>query len=285
MKAARQSALGGARGWPSDFSVRRQSESALRALLDEVDGARLGLIAVGLRHAHMDRKIRPFREADRVDERDVSGPVVFRQAVDAQPSTKTAAFGLNEVVPQRRELDLARNDIRFEAKRASGRVVEPEIDAGEVAGCHRAPGKGRAGLRLLHLALGIEEIHRGEGRTPWRPRFTNELDQRASRGSPCGAARQGPAQVLSLATAATYGKMLLITGSLCCLDHTTDPRGTKPSVVCYLANLVTRYLLAGVAFPSRRASATAGGCGLAAATGVTVQPGTDAGGWGRLPWL
>ena len=28
-------------------------------------------------------------------------------------------------------------------------------------------------------------------------------------------------------------KMLLITGSLCCLDDTTDPRGTKPSVVRY----------------------------------------------------
>ena len=141
-ESGRQSPLGEARGWPSDFSVRRQSESALRALLDEVDGARPGLIAVGLHHAHIDRKIRPFREADRVDERDVSGPVVFRQAVGAQPSTKIAAFGLNEVVPQRRELDLARHDIRFEAKRAAGRVVEPEIDAGEVAGCHRAPRRG-----------------------------------------------------------------------------------------------------------------------------------------------
>src|SRR5262249_39357824 len=37
--------------------------------------------------------------------------------------------------------------------------------------------------------------------------------------------------VLSLAITATYGKMLLITGSLCCVDDTTDPRGTKPSVV------------------------------------------------------
>src|SRR5262249_9188281 len=49
------------------------------------------------------REVRPSRKAYRVDERDVSGPVVLRQAVDAQPSTKTAAFELNEVVPQRRE--------------------------------------------------------------------------------------------------------------------------------------------------------------------------------------
>src|SRR5262245_10281487 len=113
----------------------------------------------------------------------------------AQPSTKTAAFGLNEVVPQRRELNLARHDIRFEAERAAGRVVESEIDAGEVAGCHRAPGEGRAGLRLMHLALGIEEIHRGEERTPWRPRITNELDRRASRGSATGPSQSATSQV------------------------------------------------------------------------------------------
>src|SRR5262249_3736616 len=29
--------------------------------------------------------------------------------------------------------------------------------------------------------------------------------------------------------------------ALCCLDDTTDPRGTKPSVVRYWANLVTGY--------------------------------------------
>ena len=62
-------------------------------------------------------------------------------------------------------------------------------------------------------------------------------------------------------------------GVLCCLDDTTDPRGTKPSVVRYWANLVAGY------------SATAGWCGLAAATRVTAQPGRDAGGWGWLPWL
>src|SRR5262249_12892836 len=100
----------------------RSVQSDLETLLDEVNGARQGLIAVRLRHAHIDRKVRPSRKAYRVDERDVSGPVVLRQAVDAQPSTKTAAFELNEVVPQRREFDLARHDIRFEAKRAAGRV-------------------------------------------------------------------------------------------------------------------------------------------------------------------
>ena len=47
-------------------------------------------------------------------------------------------------------------------------------------------------------------------------------------------------------------------GVLCCLDDTTDPRGTKPSVVRYWANLVTGY------------SATARWCGLAAATRVTA---------------
>ena len=71
-------------------------------------------------------------------------------------------------------------------------------------------------------------------------------------------------------------KMLLITGSLCCLDDTTDPRGTKPSVVRYARRQH---------FVPPSASATARWCGLAAARGVTAQPGTEAGGWGWLPWL
>src|SRR5262249_59278440 len=40
------------------------------------------------------------------------------------------------------------------------------------------------------------------------------------------AARPGAGLIAAIA--ATYGKMLVITGSLCCLDDTTDPRGTKP---------------------------------------------------------
>src|SRR5262249_11625792 len=110
--------------WKMKMSVRSPQRSmrpcdrsglTVETLLDEVNGAHPGLSAVRLRHAHIDRKVRPSRKAYRVDERDVSGPVVLRQAVDAQPSTKTAAFELNEVVPQRREFDLARHDIRFEA--------------------------------------------------------------------------------------------------------------------------------------------------------------------------
>ena len=121
------------------------------------------MIAGGLHHAHIDWKIRPFREADRVDERDVSGPVVFRQAVDAQPSTKTAAFGLNEVVPQRRELDLARHDIRFEAKRAAGRVVEPEIDAGELPVVTEPQARAVPGFVSCTLRSGLRKFTGAKG--------------------------------------------------------------------------------------------------------------------------
>src|SRR5262249_50944676 len=153
---------------PSDrwCSIARAATPSVRSdrrdLTRRGKWARPGLIAVGLRHAHIDRKIRPSREADRVSERDASGPFLFRQAVDAQPSTKTAAFECNDVIPQRRELDLARHDIRFEAKRAAGRVIEPEIDAREVAGRYRGPGERGARVGLVPLALGIEEIPRGE---------------------------------------------------------------------------------------------------------------------------
>ena len=89
--------------------------------------------------------------------------------------------------------------------------------------------------------------------------------------APCSASRRsiGAAPMTSAASRigaepgrmmSTYGKMLLITGLLCCLDDTTDPRGTKPSVVRYL---VTRFAHIGqissqgicsrAAFPSRPA--------------------------------
>jgi hypothetical protein len=56
----------------------------------------------------------------------------LRQAVDAQPAIETAAFEGNHVIRERCELDLARYDIRFEAKRAARRVLEPEIDAAKL---------------------------------------------------------------------------------------------------------------------------------------------------------
>src|SRR5262249_57616189 len=46
-------------------------------------------------------------------------------------------------------------------------------------------------------------------------------------------------------------------GILCCLENTTDPRGTKPSVVRCWANLVTGYLLAGSISVPPSTSATA----------------------------
>src|SRR5262245_43001959 len=52
------------------------------------------------------------------------------------------------------------------------------------------------------------------------------------------------------------GKMLVITGSLCCLDDTTDPRGTKPiSSPLNWANLVAGYL--GAVWPRRRGDGSA----------------------------
>src|SRR5262249_48342124 len=121
--------------WEMKMSIRSSPQRSMRpcdrsgltveTLLDEVNGARPGLIAVRLRHAHIDRKVRPSRKAYRVDERDVSGPVVLRQAVDAQPSTKTAAFELNEVVPQRREFDIARLTLPSYHKPATRPAIAP----------------------------------------------------------------------------------------------------------------------------------------------------------------
>src|SRR5262249_61412568 len=104
-----------------------RSSLTVETLLDEVNGARPGLIAVRLRHAHIDRKVRPSRKAYRVDERDVSGPVVLRQGGGGQPATKTAPFEMNEAFPQRPQVDLAPHDSRFGRERGPGGVTGPDV--------------------------------------------------------------------------------------------------------------------------------------------------------------
>src|ERR1043166_7156346 len=96
-------------------------------------------------------------------DRKMAIPVLLRQAVDAQLPAETATIVDDPLVGQRREIDPTGNDIGLDRERAPARLVEPQIDAGKVAGRDRSP-RQRAWCNLRHLALGVEEIHRRKAR-------------------------------------------------------------------------------------------------------------------------
>src|SRR5262249_16352131 len=54
-------------------------------------------------------------------------------------------------------IDLAGDDVGLELERAAPRVVEPDVDAGEIAGRHRSPSQRGAGRGLLHSPFQVEE--------------------------------------------------------------------------------------------------------------------------------
>src|SRR5262249_54203742 len=106
---------------------------------DEINRARPGLMAVALRHAHIDRKVGAAWERHAAIDGKAPAPVLLGQAIDADPPAEAAAVEDNRIVGPRREIDLAGDDVGLERERAAPRLVEPEIDAGEIAGRHRSP--------------------------------------------------------------------------------------------------------------------------------------------------
>ena len=97
-------------------------------------------------------------------ERNTPTPVRFRQAVYAQAPTKTAALESDGAVSERGEVHRARHDVGLDAERAAARLVEPQVDAGKVAGGHRTPGQRRTSCGLLNHSLWIEKVHRRKPR-------------------------------------------------------------------------------------------------------------------------
>ena len=117
-------------------------------------------MAVGLGHPQIDRQVGATGKRHGVIEGGARAPVRFGQAVDAQAPPKPAALEGDDIILLRREIDLARHNIRIDPQCAAPSGFEPQIDAGQIAGRHRAPGQRGAGVGLAQLALGIEEVHR-----------------------------------------------------------------------------------------------------------------------------
>src|SRR5215510_7011344 len=58
---------------------------------DEINRARPGLVAVALRHAHIDRKVSAARERHDVIDGEASAPVLLGQTIDADSPAEAAA--------------------------------------------------------------------------------------------------------------------------------------------------------------------------------------------------
>src|SRR5262249_59315746 len=112
---------------------------------DEINRTRPSLVAVALRHAHIDRKVGAARERHDVIDGEAPAPVLLGQTIDADPPPEAAAVEGDRIVGQRREIDLAGDDAGLELERAAPRRLQPKIDARQVARGHRSPSQRDAG--------------------------------------------------------------------------------------------------------------------------------------------
>src|SRR5262249_59846080 len=90
---------------------------------DEINRARPGLVAVALRHAHIDRKVGAARERHDLLDGQAPAPVLLGQTIDADPPPEAAAVEDDRVVGKGREIDLAGDDVGVERERAAPRLV------------------------------------------------------------------------------------------------------------------------------------------------------------------
>ena len=132
--------------------------------LYEVDRARPGLMAVGLCHAQVDRKIRAAGKPHHMIKFDMAAELGLGQAVNAQLPAKAATIERDDVVSERSKLHHPRDDVCFDAERALMCFVEPQVDARQIARRDRIPCQRRPGRRLPHHSLRIEKIDRRKSR-------------------------------------------------------------------------------------------------------------------------
>src|SRR5262249_26479295 len=100
---------------------------------DEINRTRPGPMAGALPHAHIDRKVGAARKRYDMIDGEAPAPVLLGQTIDADPTAEAAAVEDNRIVGQRREIDLAGDDVGVERERAASRRLQPKIDAGQVA--------------------------------------------------------------------------------------------------------------------------------------------------------
>src|SRR5262252_10345292 len=105
------------------------------------------MMAVGLRDAQIDRQVSSAGESHGMLGCDAAAPFRVRQAIDAQLPAKTAAIECDDICAERSEVSLTCDDAGFDVECARLRLLEPEVDASQIARRHRAEGKRRARRR------------------------------------------------------------------------------------------------------------------------------------------
>src|SRR5258707_9007734 len=150
---------------PSQYSLPRIAGTSLAqpvspASGDEIDRTRPGLMAVALRNAHIDRKVGAARERYDMIDGKAPAPVLLGQTIDADPPAEAAAVEDDHVVGERRQIDLARDDVGIERERATPRLLEPDVYPGEITGSHRSPSQRGARSGFLDLSFRVQQLHR-----------------------------------------------------------------------------------------------------------------------------
>src|SRR4051812_31137423 len=115
-------------------------------------------MAVSLRHAQVNRQVCTAGKTYLVIKCDMTTEVGVGQAVNTQLPAKTATVERDSVVSERSKLHRCRDDVGYDAERASLCFVQPKVNARQIAGGNRAPRKRRPRCRLSHHPLRIEEV-------------------------------------------------------------------------------------------------------------------------------
>ena len=106
-------------------------------------------MAVGLRHAQVNRQVCTAGKTYRVIKCDMATEVGFGQTVNAQLPAKAATVERDGVVGECSKFHRPRDDVGLDAERAPVRFVEPKVNARQIACRDRTPGKRRRRLPSL----------------------------------------------------------------------------------------------------------------------------------------
>src|SRR5688572_4539730 len=98
-------------------------------------------MSILLRHADVDRQIAWAPMMDLVRERGAPRAPLFRQATQRDAPSEPARLADNLAVAEFGKVNLRLGEVRFDAQFSRRGIFEPKIDAGHIAGCHRAPGE------------------------------------------------------------------------------------------------------------------------------------------------
>src|SRR5262249_18978845 len=82
---------------PSRIAGTNMAQAMQPASIDEIDRTRPGLMAVALRHAHIDRKVGAARERHDVIDGQAPAPILLGQTIDADPPSKTTVSSASVV--------------------------------------------------------------------------------------------------------------------------------------------------------------------------------------------